>query len=114
MPGWEELSGSELIEVCARQWLSANLHCRTNLPPGSDRCLRVSYEELTTNPGGVLDRIAEWSGLDRQPFDRFRDSLPVINTMTKPQDDKWRRHEAKIKTVEPLVRDEASALGYEI
>ena len=61
-----------------------------------------------------MDTIAEWSGLDRAPFEKFRDSLPVVNTFTRPQDEKWRRLEAQINSVEPLIRDEASTLGYEL
>jgi hypothetical protein len=114
IPGWEELNGSELIEVCARQWLSYNLRCRTDLPAEPDRCLRVSYEELVARPGEMLDKIADWSDLDRRPFDRFRESLPVVNTFTNPQDEKWRKLEEQIKTVESLIGDEASVLGYRI
>jgi len=114
IPGWEALNGSELIEVCARQWVSYNHTCRASLPLNSPRCLTVSYEDLVKTPGEVMDTIAEWSGLDRAPFEKFRDSLPVVNTFTRPQDEKWRRLEAQINSVEPLIRDEASTLGYEL
>jgi Sulfotransferase family len=114
IPGWEDLNGAELIEVCARQWLSYNIRCRTDLPTDADRSLTVSYEDLVAGPGELLDRIADWSGLDRKPFERFRESLPVVNTFTNPRDDKWRKLEEQIKTVEPVFGDEASRLGYQI
>lgn len=114
LPGWESLNGASLMEVCARQWLEYNRCCLRDLPDDPDRVLRIGYEELTRDPGPALDRIAEWGDLDRDAFSEFRDGLPVVNTATKPEAEKWRSLESQIAQVENLIREEALALGYRI
>lgn len=34
---------------------------------GSERCVRVRYEDLITNPGGVLEQLSPFLGLDFEP-----------------------------------------------
>lgn len=113
-PHWERLSGCTLIEVCAEQWISYNEHCLRDLPDDPGRTMRVRYEELSSEPGPVLDAIAAWAGLDPAPFRRFREKLPVVNTWTKPSDDKWLRFEAEISTVLDRIEEMSTTLGYRL
>lgn len=57
----------------ARQWTHSNVEAaraRTYFPP--ERWLSLHYEELCADPGGVLDRIAEFIGVGPMPRDGFR------------------------------------------
>lgn len=114
VPGWEDLNGATVMEVCAQQWVLYNRHCRRDLPPDGERTLQISYEDMVTDAPTVLRRIAEWSDLDPQPFERFDHSLPVVNTFSRPQKSKWLRLESELGSIAPLVREEAAALGYEL
>lgn len=111
-PGWEDLDGCTVMEICAQQWRLYNEYCRRDLPSDPDRVLQVRYEALAGNPGPVLDQVAEWAGLDPGPIKRYSDKLPVVNTWTKPNSDKWRRIETELNDVLPLVSSEADRLGY--
>lgn len=114
VPGWEDLKGSNLNEVCARQWLSYSQHARDDLAKVGSRSVRVAYEDLTRDPGPVLRRIAEWADLDHQPFERFVAGLPIVNTFSKPEPDRWRKVEREINGILPIVAEEAAALGYRL
>jgi Sulfotransferase family len=112
VPGWESLDGCTVMEICAHQWRSYNEYCRSDLPTEPGRVLRVRYEELAGNPGPVLDRVAGWAGVDPAPLERYGGKLPVVNTWTKPNSDKWRRVEDELSDVLPLVAAESEQLGY--
>lgn len=114
IPEWEALNGSRLIEVCARQWVSYNEYCLRDLPKGSDRVLQVRYEELSVNPGPVLEDLARWADLDPAPLRRFKEKLPVVNTWSRPSEDKWRWAADELATVTPTILPMARQLGYEL
>ncbi len=114
VPGWEELNGCSVMEICAHQWVSYNEFCRRDLPSDSAHTLQVRYEDLATEPGPILQQVAEWADLDPKPIERYREKLPVVNTWTKPDSDKWRRVEKELEGVLPLVTAEAERLGYSI
>ncbi|HXW33872.1 MAG TPA: sulfotransferase [Acidimicrobiales bacterium] len=111
-PGWEELDGSTVMEICAHQWRLYNEFCRRDLPSDDQRVHQVRYEEISANPGSVLQSLARWAELDPVPLARYSKKLPVVNTWTKPRSDKWRRVEDQITAVLPLVAEESDRLGY--
>jgi hypothetical protein len=111
-PGWEDLDGRTVMEICAEQWLRYNEYCRRDLPSDPSRVLQVRYEELADNPGPVLKEVADWADLDPGPVKRYSEKLPVVNTWTKPSSDKWRRIETELNEVLPLVSSESERLGY--
>ncbi len=113
-PGWEELDGSTVMEICAHQWRLYNEYCRRDLPSDPDRVMEVRYEDMSSNPRPVLERLAEWAGLDPKPLERYGEKLPVVNTWTKPSSDKWKRVEDEISDVLPLVGVESERLGYPV
>jgi hypothetical protein len=113
-PDWADFDGASLIEICAHQWVSYNEHCLRDLPDNPATVLRASYEELSSKPGPVLQQLAGWAGLDPAPLRRFEQKLPVVNTWTKPGEDKWRRYEAEILSITDQIRPMSERLGYEL
>jgi hypothetical protein len=111
-PGWRDMNGRSLIEICAFQWRAYNEACLRDIPQLAQRVLRVRYEDLSEGPRKVLAEIAEWAGLNPQPLDRFADGLPVVNTWSRPRADKWRSLAPQIEQVLPSVRNVAHTLGY--
>lgn len=113
-PGWEEFSGKQLIEICAFQWIAHNKACLHDLPTDESRVIKVSYENLSSKPGEVLDRLAAWAGLDPHPLRRYREKLPVVNTLTRPSEGKWRRFETEIGSVTGMIEPMSRRLGYDL
>jgi len=111
-PGWEEMDGSSVMEICAYQWRMYNEYCNRDLPTGDTQVMQVRYEEMASNPGPVLQEIARFADIDPQPLERFAEKLPVVNTWSKPSADKWKRVEEQIEAVLPQVASEAERLGY--
>ncbi len=112
IPGWEELEGATVMEICAHQWRLYNDYCGRDLPADPDRVLTVRYEDMAADPGPVLARLAGWAHLDPGPLDRYSRKLPVVNTWTMPSADKWRKVERELSGVLPLVATESRRLGY--
>ncbi len=115
IPGWEELDGARVVEVCARQWVSYNEHCLRDLPVDDpSRVLQVRYEELSARPGPVLEQLARWAQLDPAPLRRFDEKLPVVNTWSRPSEDKWRWAADELATVTGTILPMARQLGYDL
>jgi hypothetical protein len=112
-PGWEEQSGKRLIEICAWQWASYNEACLRDLPNSEGLVFPVSYEEVSARPGEVLESLAKWADLDPVPLRRFREKLPVVNTWTRPSDEKWRRFETDITSVMDSIAPTSERLAQE-
>jgi len=112
-PGWERLDGRTLVEVCADQWRACNETCLEDLGKVEEAAvLRVRYEDLVAHPHDTLRRIAGWADLDPVPFERFEAGLPVIQSATKPDPQKWLTMRQEIGSVIEQIQDVASALGY--
>ncbi|MBE2292190.1 MAG: sulfotransferase [Xanthomonadaceae bacterium] len=96
-PGWREGRGRPLEEVVARQWASAVgtlLDDLESLP--ADAWTGIQYTRFLGDPQGEIERLCAWAGLgwDR----RLGASLPLSRyTLTPPDAEKWRRHEAGIE-----------------
>ena len=99
-PGWQQLNGRSLQDICAFQWASANriiLDDLQQLP--SNRWMACDYADLTDRTEATIDRICEFADLEADPRLRERSSgeLPLSRyTQTAPNPDKWRRNEAEI------------------
>jgi hypothetical protein len=111
-PGWREMNGRSLIEICAFQWRAYNEACLRDTPGLIAPVLRVRYEELCRRPGEVLSEIATWAELDPRPLVRFAGGLPVVNTWSRPHADKWRSLAPQIHRVISDIEDVATRLGY--
>ena len=104
-PEWRSLAGKPLAEIAAYQWAKANETILDDLAylPESRRCA-VRYEDLLADRAGELERLCSFAGIPFGP--RMQQlcagDLPLSRyTVSKPDAEKWRRHEAEIEAVMP-------------
>lgn len=99
-PGWQELSGRPLPEICAFQWAAANriiLDDLSTLP--RDRWVACNYADLTDHTTDTVQRICDFAGLEMDDHLRSHVSKPLPLsrfTHTAPAAEKWRRNEDQI------------------
>jgi len=102
-PGWRELSGRALPEIVARQWAVTTgilLDDLSHLP--AERLLAADYGELLADPQATMRRLARGLGVEWDA--ELPASLPYSKTTySRPSPDKWRRLEAQIEAVWPIV-----------
>ena len=114
IPGWRNLAGQPLAAIAAAQWAAGHqaiLEGLADLPP--NRQCRVRYEDLLQNKAGELQRLCEFAGIPFGP--RMQQlctgDLPLSRyTLSHPDPEKWRRHEAEIEAVMPQVATVAERL----
>ncbi|MES2443192.1 MAG: sulfotransferase [Pseudomonadota bacterium] len=103
VPGWRDLVGRPLPEIVAHQWAATTgllLDSLDALPTG--RVIGVSYADFLADPQETMAGLCGRLGLG---WDRtLSDALPLSPTVvTAPSADKWRRDEAAIEAVWPIV-----------
>lgn len=102
VPGWQRVSGRPLEEIVAYQWgraMHVLLEDLEALPASS--WTPVRYEALVADPQAQVARLCAWLELD---WDMELRQLPLSRfTVSAPQPGKWRRNEAQIRRVLPLV-----------
>lgn len=114
VPGWQGLIDRPLEEVVAAQWATATailLQDLVTLP--RDTWCWLRYEDLIASPDTEVRRLCAMTGVE---WDREVWSLPLSrHTLTPPDPQKWRRHEAAIErvwpTVEPVWRQAQALLA---
>lgn len=115
-PGWMDWIDVSLTERCARQWVGytrALLDAERTLPDGD--VVRCHYEDLVEHPLDVARSV--FGTLDIAVSSTVRKhcrSLPVVNAVSSPAPDKWRKREADIRSVAPIFRDVAEEVGYSV
>ena len=104
-PGWRELNGKPLHEVVAAQWQAVTQALLDDLAalPG-ERVHVARYDALTADPAAEIARLC--TAVDFA-WDRPLDAeLPLSRyTVSKPDPEKWRKHEAAIEAVLPGLRE---------
>jgi uncharacterized protein (TIGR03032 family) len=94
-PGWQELIGAPLAQVCAGQWsgyVTAILDGLAGIDP--DRWMVTSYERMLADTDSELDRVGEWLGDERtSPSTELALSA---GTITKPTAQGWHRQAGEI------------------
>ena len=107
-PGWRQASGRPLAEIVARQWASATAALVEDLEslPG-EAWTAIGHERFLQDPQAEVERLCAWAGLrwdrplgGRLPLSRY--------TLTAPDPQKWRRHEAGIAAQAELWQPVAS------
>ena len=103
VPGWKQLIGRPIAEIAAHQWAittNAILDDLARLP--ATQWAIASYEQLVAEPDQEIDRLRTFTGLQ---VERNPDApLPLSRyTLTPPDPDKWRFHEAEIEKALPSV-----------
>ncbi|MBX3219449.1 MAG: hypothetical protein KF795_02950 [Labilithrix sp.] len=113
-PGWEEVAGADIGEVCAFQWASAHRAILRSLAATGVEALRVRFEDFVA-PGAVArmtrDRVREWIGMcaRTEPGE-----LPQVMSTTAPRPFRWRDREDELTPLlaSESVRSVATELGY--
>ncbi|HIN82885.1 MAG TPA: sulfotransferase [Chromatiales bacterium] len=106
-PGWRELNDASIAEIAAFQWRRSNeiiLDDLQNLP--ESRWMSLSYSDLIASPKASMERICGFCDLsiDDRLAGLVAERLPLSSTtMTPPDPDKWRKHEAEIMAVLPTL-----------
>lgn len=102
-PGWQEMNGRSLAEICAFQWEAANriiMDDLGRLPP--ERWMAVGYDDVTDRTTQTIQRICHFAGLEMDEHLRRHVDGPLPYsryTQTAPQKEKWRRNENLIQPV---------------
>ena len=103
IPGWRELAGKPLAEVVAAQWArttSALIQDLSALPP--ERVIAVAYDDLVKEPQRTMTNVSARLGLGWDVT--LPSALPFSKTtFSRPAQDKWRRFEAQVDNVRPMV-----------
>jgi len=113
--GWRNLVGKPLEEIAAHQWREANstiLRDLAELPDNQWCCVR--YEDLIDDRENQLKRICEFAKVPFGPRMQAlgQNAVPLSkNTLSKPDPDKWKRHQAAIERVIPGLEDLRARLG---
>ena len=101
--GWRNLIGKPLREIVAAQWQSVTDRLLDDLQevPETDRCV-ARYDALIADPAAEIARLCR--ALDFA-WDRPLEATlpPARHTLSPPDADKWRRHQADIEAVLPQI-----------
>lgn len=112
VPGWRDLIGKPVPEIAAAQWRIATETLLADLRAvPRERLIACRYDALNANWGAEISRICDFHGLDWDlPLDG---PLPLSRyTVSKPDPEKWRKHEAAIMALWPglaALAEEAEA-----
>jgi hypothetical protein len=106
VPGWRDLIGRPLAEIVGRQWATTTgilLDSLERLPP--ERIRVLTYESLLASPAATIASLCASLGLgwDRDLDPRLPHSPSVVSA---PEPGKWRRHEAELERIWPLVAEQ--------
>lgn len=105
VPGWRELHGRPLAEIAARQWAATTRTLVADLAALPRKRVRtISYEAFLAAPQAEISRLCASLGL---AWDRdLGAALPHSpTTVSKPDPEKWRRHEVELEAVAPYYTE---------
>jgi hypothetical protein len=103
VPDWQRLVGRPLPEIVAHQWATTTQILVGDLQTvPKDRLRTLTYESLRQSPQSAIDKLVSSLGLEWDR--RLGPELPLSKTtVSAPRPDKWRRLEAAIEAVYPIV-----------
>jgi hypothetical protein len=116
--GWQEFANSELVDVCAFQWRSANSEIMENLAQGRMPGCRVHFEDIISSAVSRMsefERILDFMGIPaEQAGELGLDVLPVVQSTLPPQLYRWKKREDMISKVLSAsnVLEMAAYFGY--
>ena len=107
IPGWRDLIGKSVQEICAAQWeFTTNkiLDDLDRVAPG--RWTVANYHRLVGDPDAEIARLCRFAEL---PWDDPLDGpLPLSrHTLTPPSPDKWKRNATELREVLATVKETA-------
>lgn len=105
-PGWQSWIGKPLHEIVAQQWRSVIDVLLDDLEQLDPARFAVSdYTALLSDPTAELRRLCQFAGL---AWDRDLSALPLSrHTLTPPDPNKWKRNEALLAQMMPVVQPAA-------
>jgi hypothetical protein len=110
-PGWRELNGRALEDVCARQYVTATeaiLDFRAGLP--AERRVDLRYEDLLADPAGQMEHVHRALDVPFADADARR-AREYVRTADRPE--KWRTATPEeIKRVLPALDPMLQRTGY--
>jgi len=105
-PGWKHWVTMSLPERCAR------LRAEERLPESD--FVRCHYEEMIEQPLRTARSLLYCLDVEvTRPVRDHCESLPVVNSVTAPDPEKWRKREETIRRLTPVFAETASEIGYE-
>lgn len=115
-PEWENYKNKSLEEVCAFQWVSSNRAAIDSLQLiDNNRKYFISYEELVERPYETIHNLCNFIHI---PFDKelkmVVKKMPVVNYVTRPHKDKWKKNIDLIKNTYPTIEPMMKELGYSL
>ncbi|TDT17552.1 uncharacterized protein (TIGR03032 family) [Ilumatobacter fluminis] len=103
-PGWQDLVGKSVQEVCAAQWeytTNKILDDLERVAPG--RWTVAGYDRLVADPLPEIERIC--AAVDLSWEHDLADPLPLSrHTLTPPNPDKWRMNSTELNEVLPRLK----------
>ena len=102
-PGWRDWIGKPLHEIVALQWRTVIDVLLDDLERLDPSCYAIAdYAELVRDPNAEMQRICRFAGIG---WDRDLSVLPLSrHTLTPPDPDKWKRNEALLAQMQPIVQ----------
>lgn len=102
-PGWRELADAGSFEIALAQWQVCNQQIMADLGKiPEERWTAISYAELLEDTRASMARLCRFVGVIWE--DDLKDPLPLSkHTVSAPQPDKWRQHEAEITALLPAT-----------
>jgi hypothetical protein len=113
-PDWRRLSGRPLADIVCHQWETATRILLDDLEAGPrEDWTTVEHGLFVADPQAEVRRLAAWAGWE---WDREVGELPLSRyTLTPPDPDKWRRHEAdlgpRLAVLQPTIARARAALS---
>jgi hypothetical protein len=117
-PGWLDLSEAAVPVKAAFQWQAGVEHVLADLQDvDPERVVRLSYEDLVTDPEPALLRVLDHCGLAQAPEVLAAAAAlhsPGRTSFTAPRADKWRERADQIEPLLPALADLRRRLGYPV
>jgi hypothetical protein len=114
IPGWRDLVDRPLEEIAAHQWAACNAAVLDYAArPGSLPVMTLRYEDLVGMPQDALAHLAAFLELEPEIIPAYGQSLPEVNVVSAPDQDKWRREEKVISRIWPIIAPVMARLGYD-
>ncbi|MBI2426215.1 MAG: hypothetical protein HYV34_00010 [Candidatus Kerfeldbacteria bacterium] len=106
-PNWRNFTGTNLVDVCANQWISAH----KTILDSKISCLRVHFEDFISNPSQITKIILEYLGLKNM---ETPNDLPLVMAIEKPKPYRWQKREGEILALgeRKEVKEIMGLLGY--
>jgi hypothetical protein len=116
-PGWQTMLSEPLPRICAWSWQQHVEYALRFFQDRQQDVCWIRYEDLVTDPWPTVCALNESLGLRPSSETRRQIDLRPISrtTITEPAKDKWQQRNLQcILSILPMIKDTASAIGYDL